>query len=46
MAFFRIEKRFSDKSGVNQTLPRIKHEFTLFNDTLRSFTVKFRVYHA
>ncbi|WP_417502299.1 hypothetical protein [Marinobacter sp.] len=25
MTFFRVEKRFSGKSGVNQTLPRQGH---------------------
>ena len=30
MAFFRVEKRFSDKSGVNQTLPKpVARDLTL-----------------
>ncbi len=42
MAFFRVEKRFSDKSGVNQTLPKfqIRWEFPDENGTKYSFSNK------
>jgi hypothetical protein len=36
MAFFRVEKRYSGESGVNQTLPKAKTELVSISSNFKS----------